>query len=258
MMYRDYYQLPIHVLMEQQPLNASQDVKYFNLKSELDEALKVDVLMDFSGHRGINYEKVLNIAADHGVKLYFPYEYGSDYQLIEENDVRRFFLKQQNETNYARSKGMKVVEMKTGILANKILDTPQLISIDPEKRGYTKHKEQESRQLAISFAEDIGLALASLGHQNPDTLPDCIHIQSDQLSLRQLVDIYERSKFVKLEPHGLGKDYGIIHSLVFTPGKHLTFDKNDSRLVNPNRFEWTRFEPTAIEYWSQAPDIESH
>jgi hypothetical protein len=229
----------------------------------------VDVVIDLRGVAGLPNNDVIEAAANCGVKLYLNSEFGSDYHRCKKYSVA--FKRKEDSANFARSKGLKVVEMITGYFIDTTLNSfYNLVFIDPEN-AICDSPELDKPTISVTSIRDIGLSVASVVSKNPKDLPDHIRLAGDNVTPGHVAAIYEKAtgRKVTRKPRKLDDlvklaDQHVANQVFRYPEffdilRAMTlisdvgdFSKNcDNGFVNPGLFEWESFEQYAIKQWSE-------
>lgn len=276
--FKDHYNFPIRAFTrDPSKYKSTETVEYyasgsFTDTAALEKSLEgVNTLIDLT-NPSVDSKPLVDAAVKAGVKLFFPSEFGGDY------DGKKFaaiFQAKGEIVAYARSKGLKTVLYRTGLFADWVINMPivaNAFGIDRENNVYRKIGSGD-RKVSVSFLRDIGYGLVSVAYRDPSFLPNELRVQSDSITANQLAAIYEKATGVKLTVENVTEEESIkeseeafkniatggfpafitvIRAYGQTSVGGVDFSQNNAnQLVNPGTFEWTSFAPEAEKIWSE-------
>lgn len=268
--FKEHYKLPIRILTrDPSSVKDSEQIKYYSSKDQLDEALKdVDVLIDLTSAQ-VDSKPFIDAAVKAGVKVYFPSEFGTAYIGTKYEGV---FAGKKAILDYARSKGLKTVQLLTGLFAK-----PQFViagfNIDDAAKSVRIIDNGEGTA-SITSLRDIGYTLGSLAYRDASELPDELFIQGNALNQNEIVALYEKYKKVDLIKTKVTKEQILqeadeaFANLKTNPAGFLLIIRayiaaipnglnnparyKDNQFVNPEGkfWQWETFESVLAEYTS--------
>jgi hypothetical protein len=227
----------------------------------------VNAVIDLRPFPALSNTGVIEAAAKAGVTLYITSEFGVDYRLNER--YRNLFTLKRDSAALARSKGLKVVEVKVGFFIDEVVDAyGSLIFFDPVN-GISDAPQLNQPVISVTSVRDIGLSLASLVFRSPTELPDIVRISGDHVSPRDVISVYEKAtgKKATSQPKTVTEiaaiaDNAIANGQVLenyldilravsvtSEAANLSTD-NHNDFVNPGLFEWEKFDKHGLNSWA--------
>lgn len=269
--YKDYFNLPIRAITRDLS-KASDDQRQhkgielyqggFDDSDALKKALEgVDVLIDLTAP-SVSSKPLIDVAAEAGVQLYFPSEFGCSYSNTKYPNT---FESKRKDAEYSRDKGLKTVQVQTGLFAEWNLAKPYLCGIVPEENTYTKIENGDVKH-STTYITDLSKSLAELAHMEPKDIPDEVLIESESVTTDYIAELWEKYKKLTLTvipstkqaveqeayaaDNAANKDFfgfaKIIMALI-SDGKVDHSQGGHNQLVNPGEknFKWTKVEDYA-------------
>lgn len=161
----------------------------------------VDTLIDLTA-ADLSSKPLVDVAVEAGVKLYLPSEYGCTFKNTKYPNT---FLAKKETADYARSRGLKTVQVQTGLFSEWNLTKPYLFGIIPEEKIYKKIEDGNMR-MTITFIGDTCRAVVELIQMDPQEIPDELFIEGDTITPNELVELWELHNKDKLTPIQMTKD----------------------------------------------------
>lgn len=262
---------PIKLLTQSpdQKVVTSDKVEYINVKeTPLKQALQgIDVFINLGNFPTAASPEVIEALVANNVKLYIPSQFGTDLEALQD-DFPGFLDGKNAHSNEARSKGIKTVDIYTGLFigADQIFYGPSPFSVlnfDADKKE-VEIVGDENTVINPSFFKDIGNVVAALATRDDyKSIPDKVRTYSGKVTLGDLVAHYEKKHNVKItkkyikpseviaEAKEKYKNFSFQDFFLYLraflaggEGKGLIFEsKNDRELINPGEslFKWTKY-----------------
>lgn len=208
--YKDYFNLPIRAITRDisklsfpKPQNVElYQADFDDTVSSLSKALNgVDVLIDLTT-QFVSSMPLIDVAVKSGVKVFFASEYGLSY--VNTKYPNTFKLKS-DDVSYARSQGLKTVQVQTGLFAESNLGRPYISGIDVDKNTYRKIDGGDFKH-SITFIPDLSRSIIELAHMNPSEIPDEVLIESDSITTNYLAQLWEKYNDINLTIEPVSKD----------------------------------------------------
>ncbi|KAA8909370.1 hypothetical protein TRICI_004536 [Trichomonascus ciferrii] len=146
----------------------------------------VDTVIDLTA-ADLPSKPLVDVAVEAGVKLYLPSEYGCTFK---DTKYPNTFKAKKETADYARSRGLKTVQIQTGLFSEWNLTKPYLFGIIPEEKIYKKIEDGNMR-MTITFIEDVCRAVVELIQLDPTEIPDELFIEGDTITPNELVELWE-------------------------------------------------------------------
>jgi hypothetical protein len=254
-------------------------VSYFQASDEpsYEQALMgVDTVIDLRGVDGLAGQDLIEAAANCRVKLYIPSEFCADYALS--GNYSPYFRAKADASTRARSKGLKVVEIKTGYWIDVVVNlAPSLLFLDPVNA--VSDAPSVETPISVTSVKDIGLSIASVVSRDPAQLPDVIRISSDNICLDDVVSVYEKASGRNVRQRRMtveqvinsaneaiagrgcriGRHLDIIRAVSVCTAASDFMTQNHNDFVNPGLFAWDSFESHGMKAWTtRSPNIANH
>jgi len=228
------------------------------------EQLKgVDVLINCLSHSVPleTKDSYVQAAAEAGVKVYFPSEFGIDHR---RNDFEHpVWDGKKAHADKARATGkLKVISLYTGHFLETAIGP--WFGFDTKNHVYTAVGSPTAK-FSTTSKVDVGYALAQLSVravENPSEVPDHVRISGDAKSFQEIAEIMGRESGVeikvetidvtewkeKIHKEGKAKGDPLVHLRLLNGSGNVDFTKeNDNQLVNPGLWKWKTVEDYAKE-----------
>ncbi|CAD1812073.1 unnamed protein product [Candida parapsilosis] len=225
----------------------------------IDSLKGIDVFIDLTGASPEASEKVKQIVTKIKPQLFIPSQFGSDVEQVQKY-APGFLAKKTQLSQSIRQLGIKVVDIYTSFFAipgSVLYDMVTPVGIFEDGIHLIGDIDQK---FSISKLEDIGRVVLSVAtHKLYKDLPDTIHVASDTVTVKDVIDQYEKSKGTKLnivskksaeegkkeflDKYNAGFDFNdfvFYLQTIIAQGvdKGVYFGKLDNELVNPNESLW--------------------
>lgn len=262
----DYFASPIRAITRDISKASKQPtgVELYQATFDNDQSLKralnsVDVVFDLTAS-GISSAPLIDAAVEAGVKTYFPSEFDSAYSNSKYPNPYRVKLE---TAKYARSKGLKTIQVQTGMFAEWNFIYPVFNGIDPTNNIYKKIGSGD-KKIASTFITDLSHSLVELALLDR-SIPDEIFIQSEAVTDTYVVELWEKYNNVQLTVQPIpidqvekdaqeanrkfikdsAEDYEKFIPIVRAEIAEGVLDHSNSghrELINPNesKFKWTK------------------
>ncbi|VEU22155.1 DEKNAAC103203 [Brettanomyces naardenensis] len=265
---------PIIAISRKAPETQRSGVKYVEGSVDDADSLKeayrgVDVVVDIST-TNVSHEASVDVAVANGVKLYIPSEFGSDYSKSEFKDA---FAAKAQTVQYAKSKGLKTVEIITGFFTEWFIRGAAFTGLDAQKDTFQLHGDGKTPVSTTSLI-DVGKVVASIVVKPVAEIPNVVIVQGSSPTFTDIAAYYETvtgKKLERLTPvsaessieaaravlkkgvTGFG-DFAKILLAVVVSGKGGDFThKNDDDFVNPGQslWKWVNWKSVADGIWKK-------
>jgi hypothetical protein len=273
--FKSKVQLPVRAVSRDiSELKSNDAIKYYEAtkKEEYEAAFEgVDVVVDLRNplHIDTSNDPVVKGAAEQGVKVFVPSNFGSDFTVTTYGAA---FQEKIDSANVAKSLGLKVVEICTGLFLDwtyGIITDPQFLSIDIAKGSYSRPGDGQTK-VAVSFLADIGSYVASAVTKPLDELPTRLRVYSAITTYDEVAALYEKGKGItlKVEPISLQAaqdkatqvlsrgitgfpDYIVVVTAANIQGANDFSKSKDNEYLNPKLFKTGDFTSTVSAAWSK-------
>ncbi|GME76684.1 unnamed protein product [Ambrosiozyma monospora] len=261
--------LPIRAITRDPSKYTSNDkIKYYkadtaDIDSFKDALTGVNVLINLSGmadmqHYDAPLDALLKFAKS-TVQLYIPSHFGTDLDVI---DLPGFLGFKPAHFAKARAAGLKTVEVVTSAFFNPGSFLYEFIPGLDNAESTAVIRGDKNSKFDVSYVGDIGKAVAAIvTFGDLGALPEKVRISSDQVTLDQVLDNYEKNHpGVKVAREYTSKEatYKKAHELYdagfqfqdflfyfqyFVSEGYALSSKNEKELINPGEslFKWTKF-----------------
>ncbi|KAL7273859.1 hypothetical protein RUND412_003257 [Rhizina undulata] len=176
------------------------EVDFYNKDSVVEGLKGVDVLISAMGTKGDfedSNQVLVEAAAEAGVKVYLPSEWGTDHRWTKFKHPI-FDIKQRHQ-EYAEQLGLKIVAIYPAL----IMETTFCKYFGFDSANLTwKIIGAGDIPLAMTSQKDLGLATLAtvfLAHRSPQICPSYLRIYSDNRTLNQYADIMEKASGKKIK-----------------------------------------------------------
>jgi len=212
----------------------------------------VDVVINSWNH-GVGDDIQLSLskaAAESGVKVYFPSEFGYDTRSSQTNHKNWNSKKRLQAAARAASPNLKVIAVYTAAFLENFIQP--YLGLDTANKHFTALGSADGK-FSLTAKADIAASvtrLALLAAANPSSVPDHVRLAGDTKSIRELAEIFGRASGetiqVTEEPVGIlpdGEQDGVpallrLLRIGMTNGE-IDFSKdNQGELVNPGQSLW--------------------
>lgn len=264
--FADKFQFPIKALSRSRSSKASTDkIEYVQGTLDVEgidkvvEAFKgTDVIIELSGPQV--FGQVETLVKQVKPKLFIPSQFGTE---IDKSDkvFPEFLDIKTKHSNTIRALGIKVVDVITSLFAAPrafLYEIVEQVGIDPESKTVT-YKGGPDVEFSFTHVNDIGRSIAAIAAIDSSKLPDKIRTQSGRLTVRQVVEKYEKSHNLKLTVKNESSEEALKaaqakYSQGFNPADFLyylsvivsqgvdnglSFPQNENELINPRNILWT-------------------
>jgi hypothetical protein len=197
----------------------------------------------FVGGSGVQ-RKIARAALDAGVKRYFPWQFGVDYDVIGRGSAQDLFDEQLDVRDLLRSQDQtEWVIVSTGMFTSFLFE-PSFGVVDLARNTVNALGSWDNA-VTVTTAEDIGALTAEIVFAEPRFVNQVVHVAGDTITYRQLADTVDSMlgrnvhrvewSVPKLERE-LAEEPGDSirkYRAVFAAGKGVAWDK--SRTFNTQR-----------------------
>ncbi|KAI5956071.1 hypothetical protein KGF57_003557 [Candida theae] len=260
-------QFPVKAITRKEGTKSSDKIEYIVSAetspndTKLIDALKgVDVVVELTGPNPELFANIEKILAQVKPKLFIPSQFGTDIPQVDTYAPGFLALKTQHSENVRKIGGIKVVDIITSLFAVPgafLYDWVGAVGITEQGVNLIGDIDQKFH---ISKLEDVGnVVLAVATHDSIAKLPDLVHVASDVVTVKDVIDKYSSSKGVKLdvvskksadegrkefvEKLNAGfnpNDFLFYLQVIIAQGldKGLYFSHLDNELFNPNESLW--------------------
>lgn len=199
--------------------------------------------------------KIAKAALAGGVKRYFPWQYGIDYDIVGRNSSQNLFDSQLDVRDLLRSQSeTKWVIVSTGMFISFLFE-PAFGLVNAERDVVTGIGSWEN-EITVTSPEDIGRLTAEIALAHPD-IEGVVYTSGDTISMKRLGDVVERVMGNKVErvlktvpdlktelaevPDDSMRKYRV----VFAEGKGVAWSKSESfnevqGIATQNVEDWAR------------------
>ena len=259
-------QFPVKAITRKEGSQSTDKIKYIVSPetspddANLIDSLKgVDAIVELTGPNPELFSKIEKIVEKVKPKLFIPSQFGVD--IAQVNSYAPGFLALKTQHSQAvRKLGIKVVDIITAFFAvpgSFLYEQAGGVGITEKGVNLIGDIDQKFH---VSKLEDVGnVVLAVATHQPYSDLPDTIHVASEVITVKDVIDRYEKSKGIKLDIISKksaeeGKkefvdklnagfnpnDFVFYLQVIVAQGldKGLYFSKLDNELFNPNESLW--------------------
>jgi len=259
-------QFPVKAITRKEGSQSTDKIKYIVSPetspddANLIDSLKgVDAIVELTGPNPELFSKIEKIVEKVKPKLFIPSQFGTDIGQVDTYAPGFLALKTQH-SQAVRKLGIKVVDIITALFAVPgafLYDWVGAAGITEKGVNLIGDIDQKFH---VSKLEDVGnVVLAVATHQPYSDLPDTIHVASEVITVKDVIDRYEKSKGIKLDiiskksaeegkkefvdklNAGFNpKDFLFYLQVIVDKGldKGTYFSKLDNELVNPNESLW--------------------
>lgn len=259
-------QFPVKAITRKEGSQSTDKIKYIVSPetspddANLIDSLKgVDAIVELTGPNPELFSKIEKIVEKVKPKLFIPSQFGTDIGQVDTYAPGFLALKTQH-SQAVRKLGIKVVDIITALFAVPgafLYDWVGAAGITEKGVNLIGDIDQKFH---VSKLEDVGnVVLAVATHQPYSDLPDTIHVASEVITVKDVIDRYEKSKGIKLDIISKksaeeGKkefvdklnagfnpnDFVFYLQVIVAQGldKGLYFSKLDNELFNPNESLW--------------------
>lgn len=259
-------QFPVKAITRKEGSQSTDKIKYIVSPetspddANLIDSLKgVDAIVELTGPNPELFSKIEKIVEKVKPKLFIPSQFGTDIGQVDTYAPGFLALKTQH-SQAVRKLGIKVVDIITALFAVPgafLYDWVGAAGITEKGVNLIGDIDQKFH---VSKLEDVGnVVLAVATHQPYSDLPDTIHVASEVITVKDVIDRYEKSKGIKLDiiskksaeegkkefvdklNAGFNpKDFLFYLQVIVAQGldKGTYFSKLDNELVNPNESLW--------------------
>ena len=259
-------QFPVKAITRKEGSQSTDKIKYIVSPetspddANLIDSLKgVDAIVELTGPNPELFSKIEKIVEKVKPKLFIPSQFGTDIGQVDTYAPGFLALKTQH-SQAVRKLGIKVVDIITALFAVPgafLYDWVGAAGITEKGVNLIGDIDQKFH---VSKLEDVGnVVLAVATHQPYSDLPDTIHVASEVITVKDVIDRYEKSKGIKLDIISKksaeeGKkefvdklnagfnpnDFVFYLQVIVAQGldKGTYFSKLDNELVNPNESLW--------------------
>jgi len=134
--------------------------------------------------------KLTRIALQSGIKRYFPWQFGVDYDVIGPNSSQHLFTTQLEVRAMLRSQAqMKWVIVSTGMFTSFLFE-PSLGIVNKERTTVTAIGSWDN-SITVTSPEDIGTLTAELALSCPE-VEGVVYTAGDTVSMQRLADVVEQ------------------------------------------------------------------
>lgn len=197
----------------------------------------------FVGGTGVQ-RRIAQAALDAGVKRYFPWQFGVDYDVIGRGSAQDLFDEQLDVRDLLRSQERtEWVIISTGMFTSFLFE-PSFGVVDLARNTVNALGGWDNA-VTVTTAEDIGALTAEIVFSEPGIANQVIYVAGDTVTYRQLADtvdtlfglnvrrtewsVPELKRQLAEEPHDPLRKYRV----VFAEGRGVAWDKN--RTFNAQR-----------------------
>lgn len=226
----------------------------------LDAAFEgADVIINLLGIK-FTHNKVADVAASSGVKVYIPSEYST--YINGTGLFKNLYKFKIDALAYARSKGLNAISVATGNFLEWLLVTPVFGMNVPEKGKLLYYGDADTKITSTSLV-DVGKTLASLAAKDLATIPQEVVVGGDTFTIGELKEAYEEATGTKLElvekplaeirEEGLNivangpksvADFGTgLRAVIAT--SHATYDAKNNEYVSKDLFKFSTLNEVA-------------
>lgn len=259
-------QFPVKAITRKEGSQSTDKIKYIVSPetspddANLIDSLKgVDAIVELTGPNPELFSKIEKIVEKVKPKLFIPSQFGTDIGQVDTYAPGFLALKTQH-SQAVRKLGIKVVDIITAFFAvpgSFLYEQAGGVGITEKGVNLIGDIDQKFH---VSKLEDVGnVVLAVATHQPYSDLPDTIHVASEVITVKDVIDRYEKSKGIKLDIISKksaeeGKkefvdklnagfnpnDFVFYLQVIVAQGldKGLYFSKLDNELFNPNESLW--------------------
>ncbi|KAK6458411.1 CIP1 protein [Scheffersomyces xylosifermentans] len=250
------------------------DDKFQYIVANLDDAHVDEIARDLTGVDTIAVlvtanaqllEVVERIVEKVKPKLYIPSEFGFDTSKVDQYAPGVLGFKR-DHARRVRAQGIKTVQLVTSYFASPgafLYEWVGSVGIDEQKGTYVQRGDLDTK-FAITFVPDIAKSIVSLSVLNPESIPDVVKVQSDNISFQDVINRYEKDHNVKLElaekisieqttkemNEKLASGFKLedlffyVHSIAAHGlDKGMSYSQNENELINPGEslWKWTKY-----------------
>lgn len=134
--------------------------------------------------------KIAKAALAGGVKRYFPWQFGIDYDIVGRNSSQNLFDSQLDVRDLLRSQSaMKWVIVSTGMFISFLFEPA--FGLVNEKRDLVTGIGAWENEITVTSPEDIGRLTAELALAHPDA-EGVMYTSGDTISMRRLAEVVEK------------------------------------------------------------------
>jgi NmrA-like family len=197
----------------------------------------------FVGGPGVQ-RKIAQAALDAGVKRYFPWQFGVDYDVIGRGSAQDLFDEQLEVRELLRSQEQtEWVIVSTGMFMSFLFESSFGV-VDLERNAVNALGSWENA-VTVTTPEDIGALTSEILFAEPRIVNQVVHVAGDTVTYRQLADALDTLLSVKVrrtqwsvpelkrelakDPHDPIRKYRV----VFAEGRGVSWDKR--RTFNAQR-----------------------
>lgn len=260
----DKIQFPVKAITRKNDSKSTDKIQYVHAPELSDPKLATelkgtDVLIELTTPAPDVFSNVEKLIEAIKPKLFIPSQFGTDIPQVDTYAPGFLTLKSQHSEN-VRKLGVKVVDIITSLFAAPGAFLYEWVgAVGVTEQGVNVIGDI-NQKLHISKLEDVGNAVLAVATFQPiKDLPDVVHVASDTVTVKEIIDRYSASKgkdlkviseisaeegkkqFVdKLNAGFNPKDFFFYLQVIVAQGldKGLYFSKLDNELLNPNESIW--------------------
>ncbi|CCG25258.1 Cip1 possible oxidoreductase [Candida orthopsilosis Co 90-125] len=226
-------QFPIKAITRKEGSKSTDKIEYVvsaetspNDSHLIDSLKGIDAIVELTGPNPELFSNIEKIVEKVKPKLFIPSQFGTDIPQVDTYAPGFLTLKSQH-SEAVRKLGVKVVDVITSLFAVPgafLYDWVGAVGITEQGVNLIGDIDQKFN---ISKLEDVGnVVLAVATHQPYSDLPDLVHVVSDTITVKDVIEKYEKSKGIKLN---------IVSKRSAEEGKKEFIDKLNAGF-NPNDF----------------------
>ena len=202
----DKIELPIKVVTRKD-LPSTDRIQYIvgNLDDELVDSLAqklegTDVVVELLAVEPVLLKIVEEILQKVKPKLFLPSEFSVDIDQVN-TYIPGFWSAMSDHVEHVRESGIKTVSIVTGEFAvpgSFMYELVSQVGIDVKEKTIT-HFGDPNTKITICKLADIANSVLSLITLYPQTIPDIVRIQSDEVTFQEVIDRYIQTHNVELK-----------------------------------------------------------
>jgi hypothetical protein len=151
----------------------------------------------FVGGRGVQL-KIAQAALDAGIKRYFPWQFGVDYDIIGRGSAQDLFDEQLDVRDLLRTQQRTDwVIVSTGMFTSFLFE-PSFGVVDLATSTVNALGDQDNA-VTVTTSEDIGVMTAEIVFEVPRISNRVIHIAGDTVTYREVADTLDRVLDVRMQ-----------------------------------------------------------
>lgn len=153
----------------------------------------------FVGGPGVQL-KIAQAALEAGIKRFFPWQFGVDYDLIGRGSAQDLFDEQLDVRDLLRAQTLtEWVIVSTGMFTSFLFE-PSFGVVELATHTVNALGSLDNA-VTVTTAEDIGVMTAEIVFGEPRVSNQVLHIAGDTVTYREVADTLERALGVRLERH---------------------------------------------------------